>query len=111
MKIINLKDLLDLPEGTVYSQYQPYYFDNIAIKGPNYGRVDFSCTDIFPPPIECNGTGDMMKILDVAENSKLDFSLDFGSGGSNGCFNEEQLYAVWSKEDIQRLIKRLNECL
>lgn len=52
-----------------------------------------------------------MKILDVAENSKLDFSLDFGSGGSNGCFNEKQLYAVWSKEDIQRLIKRLNECL
>jgi len=111
MKIVNLTEFLKLPENTVYSNYQPCIFTCISIKGPNCGEIDFYCTDIHPVPVECTGSEDMMNILDSAEKTQSNFTLDFDSGGRDGCYQEDQLFAIWSKDDIQRLIKRLNECL
>ena len=36
---------------------------------------------------------------------------DFSVETRNSMYDENQMYAVWEKEDIERLIARLNECL
>jgi hypothetical protein len=112
MKIINRIEFLKLPENTVFSQYEPCVFHDIGIKGPNCGDNDFFLTSIYPPDLESTGTEDMMKILDDAVEKQKPFLLDFDTGGRDGCFADDNtLYAIWEREDIERLIKRLKECL
>lgn len=112
MKIIKRAEFLKLPENTIFSQYRPCVFEDIGIKGPNCGDNDFFLTSIYPPWPESSGSEEMMNILDDAVEKQTTFFLDFDSGGRDGCFaDDDTLYAIWEKEDIQRLIKRLNECL
>lgn len=111
MKIVDLKTFLQLPDNTVYSPYDPCVFDGISIKGPNCGEIDFFCTDVSPPPVDASNTEELMFTLECALTKGTRINLDFNSGGRDGCFVEDQLYAVWDDEDVKKLIRRLEECI
>jgi hypothetical protein len=111
MKIVNLKTFLTLPRGTVFCRYQPCCFDGLEIKECNYGDIDFGMTALIPPWPESSGSEEMMKILDKAEQDGQDFPLDFNSGGRDGCFQEDQLFAIFSQVGLSQLIRKLQKSL
>lgn len=109
MKIINKKEFLELPAYTLYQKYRPQIFDEIEIKvsGPNdvWGR-DFLVLSLsgFAEGNICSSTNS--DIIDTGN-----FRWDLKSIGRDGLFEDDQLFCVYDKEDVARLISQLNKCL
>jgi len=105
MKIVDRQAFLKLPENTVYCEYKPHIFESVNIKGESVSNIDYWSVDI-AAPIDCDDSSDMV------EKMKLDsIPLDFESETRDGMFNENQLYAVYEKHDIEKLISRLSLAL
>ena len=61
--------------------------------------------------VECESTDEYLYILDSAEDNGTSFSMDFDYPKRDGYLNEEQLFAIWEKEDVEKLIERLKMLL
>lgn len=110
MKIVNLQQFLAMPEETLFSKYEPCHFDGLEIKVGNCGERDF-ITQQIADAIECHDIGDFAAKLDDAKDTGVSLSMDFNMASRDGCFEGEQLFAVWERADLEALIKRLQVCL
>lgn len=61
--------------------------------------------------IACRSSDEFADILFAAPKSGADIRLDFASETRDGEFDREQLFAVWSREDVEMLINRLRAAL
>jgi hypothetical protein len=102
MRIVNLKEFLAMPPGTMFSEYEPCVLSPACIKGDTIRDVDFFYSDISYAIPE-------MESLIEMENGKA-VELDFDTPTRDGSFNEDQLFAIWSDGDRKALIKRLERC-
>ena len=104
MRIVNRKEFLSLPANTVFSKYEPDVFEGLMIKGATIfdGKtaIDFFYDDI-DGAIEVEGSSE----------HGVNVNIDFSSGGRDGCFENEQLFAVYENDDVRALILRLALCL
>ena len=90
---------MKLPEGILYSSGKKWYFNDLYVKGETIGN-DFIERYLFWPDADNE---------DDATN-KLEDSLTMGSSfkmhqayGRNGCFDDEDLFLVFEKEDLEEL--------
>lgn len=109
MRIMNRSEFLTQPENTVYSCYKHMSFGDLEIKGSSLEN-DYSYQKIIGS-IEESGSEDFMEKLENAEERRIDLVMDFESQGRDGSFGGDELYAVWSKADVAKLISRLQKCL
>jgi len=109
MKILNKEEFFKLPQGTVYSEYDPLTFHSLFIKGEQL-TVDYIELDLVGN-IEYNNSDEYCEILEEAKETGKSFKLDFENYGRNGMYSDDQLYAVYEKEDIEGLINTLKACL
>lgn len=109
MKIVDRKAFLTLPAGTVFAKYEPCCFENLLIKEKSLEN-DFFYTEIVDA-IDCNGSDEFSRLLEEAESKGANLTMDFDNQGRDGCYDEKQLFAVFEKEDVEKLIKRLQETL
>ena len=105
MKIVNRKDFLKL-ENVLYTEYKPCIFNGLKIKGKTRGN-DFLYDDLIAPicPSDAMDFSDCCKKAEEGEEVALDF--DYTS--RDGLFEEDQLYAIYSKKDVENLIRKLKE--
>jgi len=110
MRIVDLETFRKMPEGLVYSKYTPSYFEGLMIKGATW-ESDFLYQDLVGN-VKNIGDFDLFdKLGQMRMDSNVGFPLDFNCMGRDGLFEEKQLYAIYEKEDIEGLIKRLQEAL
>ena len=109
MKIVNLEQFRALPEGTVFMKYEPCIFDELCVKGETW-EYDWLYENI-TTQIECTGSGDFSDKLDAALETGCSVAMDFNSWGRDGCFDNDQLFAIYEKQDVTGLIEKLNHCL
>ncbi|MEW5058379.1 MAG: hypothetical protein AB1Y25_12245 [Cycloclasticus sp.] len=109
MKIINLKEFRQLPAGVLFMKYEPCVFEDLQAKGKTL-EGDFVTENITYWP-DCNGSGDMVDKLEEAEKTDKSILLDFDACGRDGCFEKDQLFAVYDKRDVEMLMDKLNRCL
>lgn len=100
MKILNLQDFLKMPSGTVFRKFEPCIYDGICIKKHSINTIDFCYvgTDFV------DGDGQYVN-LETGE-FKMEYIV-----GRDGCFDEDQLFAVYDKSDLVELIEVLQESL
>jgi len=110
MKIVNRKEFLKLPENTVFSKYKPCYFENIEIKCKSIKDFDYMYQSIVDA-VDCDDSLENMEILEKAEQSGESFNLDLDCQNRDGCFDQDQLFAVWEKVDVAYLLARLSRCI
>lgn len=113
MVIVDRKTFLALPAGVVYSKYEPCVFGALEIKGdstPSTEPRDFFSQQI-ADAVDASGSDDMSNILFAAEKTGGSFSMDLDCEGRDGLYDEEQLFAVWERDDVKELIRRLAETL
>lgn len=110
MKIVNLKTFRALPPNTVFAKYQPCVFEELEIKGETWEH-DFLVTSNLSSAIKCSGSGEFRELLDRAEKEGISLAMDFDTEGRDGCFEDDQLFAVWEEADVRALIERLKLCL
>jgi hypothetical protein len=109
MKIVNREQFLALPAGTLFSKYEPQYFEPLSIKGDTWTN-DFLVQEIHDA-VDASGSEEFGNILDLAVEHGYTFKLDLDCMGRDGCFAENQLFAVWEKQDVEQLIARLTRAL
>lgn len=106
MKLVDRKTFLQLPKGTVFQKYTPKMFEDLQIKTKDKYTNDFRADN----PIGCIDGDDFIADTDRLENGE-EVKLHFHTSFRDGLFEEDEMYAIWNKEDIQGLIERLQETL
>lgn len=120
MKILSRQDFLAMPAGTVFMKFpaQPKdgshidlgYDGVIAIKEDTVGE-DFVVQELFPW-FECvTDSNDWHDVLIAMLDGQQSPPLEYDSAGRDGLFDEGQLFLVWNRDDLERMIARLNEAL
>ena len=110
MKIVDRKTFLQLDKETLYSKYEPCCLDDLEIKCIDDMGNDF-ITQWIANAIECESSEEHIDILLNAEENVISFTMDFDCPGRDGFFDKDQLFAIWEKEDIEKLIERLKSLL
>lgn len=106
MRIVNLPTFLALKGEVLFSKYQQICFSDLAIKVDNCGEIDFVTQEI-TGAIESEGSNDYFDILLKAETTGESIPLDLDCAGRDGMFEEDQLFAIWEAQDVDKLIARL----
>ena len=109
MKIVNLKTFLEMPENTLFCKYTPSFFDFPSIFLGRCGEIDFFYDSL--DWVESSGSSERWDILDKSAGYGTSFKMDYNCTGRDGCFEEQQLFCIYEKEDVQELIERLKKCL
>lgn len=115
MKIVNRSTFLAMPPGTVYAKYEPCIFEEMCIKGETLFHDDGRPFDWFYQQIvDAVDAFDSNEWSDRLERSRLtgeSVPMNFDIESRDGCFEDDQLFAVWEPADITALITRLQEAL
>lgn len=109
MKIINREQFLALPSGTLFSKYRPCVFEELSIKGDTRSN-DFLVQQI-ADAVDASNSEEFSNILFGAAEDGSSFNLDLDCMGRDGCFDDDQLFAVWERKDVEKLADRLRQAL
>lgn len=107
MKIMKRKQFMELPAGTVYAYYEPTNFRGWSVK-QSTGGLDFFNRDLID---FSNKTFDSLPLDGSDVDPEQSFPLDFQTGGREGLFDEEKLYAILEPHDVKALIASLQNAL
>jgi len=112
MKIVNKKEFYLLPPGTLYSNYERYGFTGLMVKQDTlYHKdkpIDFLFDDLIGN-IDAQDSGQFIDKLDDAEINKTSLTLDFDCTQRDGLYEDEQMFAIYEKDDLKKIIKKLVE--
>jgi len=116
MKIVSGKELRDMPPGTVWSYFEKdAFFKGLyltsSLCSPEYNSI---FRNELIGAVEADNTEELLDKIDrmlKGESVPVDFGGDHYCGSredfGKGAYNPDQLYAVYEKEDVEKLIKRL----
>jgi len=110
MKIVDLKTFLSLPNGTIFQKYAPHFGEVIAIKRENVGERDFWYTSIDGMSAtkgDCEN--EIFYQHEIALRQGASFDLDFNVWSRDGCFNDDQMFLIWERKDVEALKALLDE--
>ena len=111
---MNRDTFIRLPEGTVFTEWAPDWFGTLKIKGSSITWDYQDGNDYFElelVDIEAHSSSSRFDILERAVNTGASVTMSFKETSRNGCFEYDQLYAVWDRRDIEGLIARLSQSL
>lgn len=111
MRIINLQEFLKLPEGTLFhkwgdGKYTGSFYE-MAVKGESLGTRDF-CVLGLDYVLDDD---ESQTIIDYCETTGEAFSFDYDMWGRDGCFENNQKFAVYEAGDIKKLVTLLRRCV
>lgn len=111
MRIVKRPEFLKLPPGTLYSKYKPCIFEELNIKGDTLPNGNDWFYQQIADATEHYGQ-DCIDALTAAEELGKSIAMDFDCEGRDGCFEDDsQLFAVWERADVEKLIARLQQTL
>lgn len=111
MRIVDRKTFLSLPPKTLYRKYQPQIYGDLNIKFdtlPFNDWINLETHGDIEGSMCCGTNSDLHS---VAQYTGDTYRFDLDSCGRDGCYDDDQLFAVYDNEDIQQLIDKLKECL
>lgn len=100
MKIYNRKDFLKLPDGTIFCKGTKWCFDNLSIKGHSWDN-DFLYVDLCN--IDAQDTGQWVDRLEESLKNGASFLIN-NNAARDGMFDEEGVFLVYEKKDLEFLI-------
>lgn len=111
MRIVSRKELSELPPGTVYTKYSLYEdIPCFCIKQSTIAPGDWYFQELLN--IEADTPKEEYRILQRAEiDSAFEFNLDPFRETREECFDEDDRFVVFSKEDIRKMITVLQQAL
>ncbi len=102
-KIIDRKAFLNMPANTIYREYAPHIMGDVMIKGDSLDN------DFWAQDLDNTKTDDLCGMIEMLESGNVEFDLDCES--RDAMFNDDQLYLIYEKKDVEQLFNRIAECL
>lgn len=106
MKVINKEDFLKLKEETLFSFYQSAAFEGLFIKNNCIDSDEAYSFDEIIGAVENYSTGDFFDKCELMRKGGS-VPVDFDYTDRGDVIPEDQLFAVYEKEDVVKLIDRL----
>ncbi|RWF33754.1 hypothetical protein [Mesorhizobium sp.] len=110
MKIVDRKTFLAMPAGVLFCKFKPYIFGEVSIKTGTVGN-DFVVQDIAGWFEGAHDTFSYIDGIDAMIEKGVSYPMDYDCDSRDGLFDEDQLFAVWERTDMERLIARLQKAL
>ena len=115
MRIVTKQEFYKLPSGTVYCHYRPIILEGLYIKGETIycdgNPCDYIETELIHT-IDVSGSDEFFdKMIEAEKDSSFSMKMDFECTVRNGFYNEDQMYAIYEKKDIEGLIQALQKAL
>lgn len=117
MKLYSRADFIALPAKTIYSKVEKdgcdLCYGLFCKTSGNEYENDWIEQDLISEPGFPNDIIDGSDAICWQINQRdsfKDFRTDLECGGRDGCFDYSDVFVVWDKEDISKLIKYLSEC-
>ena len=118
MKLYTRNDFLKLPERTIYSRVDKdggVLCKGLFCKtsGQEYGN-DWVEQDLISQAGFPNNITDGSDAFEQQMNlrdSFQDFQTDLDCAGRDGMFDDSDLFVVWDKSDVTKMIKYLSDCI
>jgi hypothetical protein len=112
MRIYNRQEFMKLPAGTFFAKGKPWYFEAIDVKDETCvieGRnVDFFVHGL--TWVEANDSGEAIDRLEEMKERGDSYPMQ-DSICRDGCFDEEDIFLVYEKEDLERIKIMLEKAL
>lgn len=110
MRIVNREEFLKLPAGTLYAKYQSLgCWGALEIKEESTDFNDWYQYNLLNGWAGCGSSDQFYDKVMLAEKGEAQLSNDFDCSGRDGLFDDDQLFIVYDKWDIEQLIKKLQE--
>ena len=94
MKVVNRKEFLAMPAGTLYTEFEPCCVNGLAIKHDTLDNGDdWFYTELIASSAACDG------LVEMNDGKELLYSSNWQ--GRDGAFDQDQLFIVYSPADIQ----------
>lgn len=108
MRLVNRKEFLELPSGTLFAECtQPWVFAALDIKGSTLSYNDYNVRGLAWVDADSSE-----QAIDRLEEQLKDSTLSYPSErdyGRDGCFDEDGLYMVFERDDVLSIIEDLRE--
>lgn len=109
MKILNRKQFLALPSGVLYSEYRSSgMVEGLYQKGDSWSN-DWLYVDLLGE-VDSNDSEEFHEAFERAENGEQ-FKLVYDCGRRDGAFEDETMFMVYDRQDIQELTNKLHAIL
>ena len=112
MKIVDRKTFLKLPPGTLYAKYSSLgCWGDLAIKMDSTQYDDWYQYSLLNGWGGIDNSDEFMDKVRRAERGETELKNDLECESRDGFFEEDQLFVVYDKADIEQLISKLQELL
>lgn len=117
MRIVNRKEFLSMPCGTVFSKFVYNDSSEIYVKCSdlNEYRNDFCSHPLGALEFEddvCSGSEDRFNIIDeMVRDSSKSYHMDQYSSSRDGLYEDSERYVIYESMDIKKMIDTLIKCL
>lgn len=115
MRIVDRATFLAMPAGTLYAKYEPCVFGELQVKeGTCYAadrvtRIDFYTQQLIPWFNGTQSSSDYFDTLEAAEKGTPTPAFDMPA--RDGLFDDDQLFAIFERADVEALIAKLTRSL
>lgn len=104
MRIVDRATFLSLPDGTVYAKWTPLEFGELCIK---CGTCESGNDWVYQSLDMLEGDIPLDSLMDLDAGKEVAVDMDYTS--RDGLYTADIRFAVWSPEDVQALILRLEK--
>lgn len=112
MKILDRKQFLALPSGVLYSDFRYSVMEGLYIKYDTTAGGDWVKLSFLDSPFTfTEDYSDIHEIYEKSHKEGASFIMDYDCTVRDGLYEEDDLFAVYEKEDLIKLIEFLNECV
>lgn len=106
MRIVNREEFLKLPNGTMYRKYEPICMDELCMKLDSTEHNDWYVNRMDNLVADSTEEEDD-QFRKAQTDSSYEMKMDFHQCQRDGLYDNDQLFAVYSDEDVEGLIKLL----
>jgi hypothetical protein len=108
VRIYRRKEFLTMPAGTIYAKGKQWHFDGFNVKADTLASNDW--VQLSPMWIEAHNDADQFDKLDaMLENGESCPMAE--SYGRDGCFDEEEIFLVPERADLEKLRAMIDAAL
>lgn len=100
MKIVNRKDFLQLPAGTIFCKGVKWCFDNLSVKGHSWEN-DFLYVDLCN--IDATDSGQWVDRLEDSLRNGTSYPIN-NNAARDGIFDEDAIFLIFEEKDLNFLI-------
>ena len=112
MKIINREQFLKEPIGTVFSYFEPNYFTGLYVKNNDPDKWEgYFLLDNIIGAIKHDNMEEMAQLLQESIDTGKELEMDYNFTDREGIFDQKQLFAVYSPDDVAGMVNRLQVLL